>query len=195
MGLLFVRMKKLQQVLVALAVLATALAIGAARNKPAVADLAHYETATLAGGCFWGLQESLRQIPGVIKTTAGYTGGTTANPTYELVAAGKTGHTEAVEVVFDPAKLSYEKLLTDFLTARNPLPASRARAPHRSVIFFHSATQQQTAGRVQDQLNQSGRWSSPVVAEIAQATTFYPAEEYHQDYYRKSSAARACSLE
>ena len=189
-------MRNLRQALVAMAVLAAALAIGATMNKSVPVSPAHYETATLAGGCFWGLQETLRQIPGVIKTTAGYTGGTMPNPTYEQVAGGKTGHTEAVEVIFDPAKLSYGKLLEDFLTAGIPARlATSTDNPHRPAIFYHNEDQRQTAGRVEDKINQSGKWNSPFITEITQAVKFYPAEEYHQDYYRKTSAARTCSLE
>ena len=168
-------------------VLAAAFAIGVAKEKTARTDVpAHLETATLRSGCFWSLQETLRQIPGVIKTTAGYTGGTVTNPTYELVATRKTGHAEAVEVVFDPAKLSYEQLLADFLTSR--------KAASRSGIFYHSEEQRQTAERVKEKINQSGKGNSPVMTEITNATAFYPAEEYHQDYYRKNSGARSCSV-
>lgn len=168
-------------------------ALGFARLAPARS--AHYETATLTGGCFWGLQETLRQIPGVIKTTAGYTGGTVPNPTYELVHAGGTGHAEAVEVVFDPAQLSYAQLLTDFLTLRNP-----TRVPDspdftgRSGIFYHSEAQRQIAERVKAQMDRSGRWSAPVVTEITPATAFYAAEDDQQDYYRKHAGSPSCRL-
>src|SRR5208283_2267749 len=144
-----------------------ALAAGAARSKSAAAA-ARYEKATLAGGCFWSLQETLRQIPGVVKTTVGYTGGTVPNPTYEQVVAGNTGHAEAVEVVFDPARLSYEELLADFLTARNP--ARQSTSAHRPAIFYHDEGQRQAAERVKDTINQSGKWNSPVVVEITPAT-------------------------
>jgi methionine-S-sulfoxide reductase len=195
-GLLFILMRNLWQALVVTAVLAAVWTIGATGNKPAPVNSAHYEKATLAGGCFWGLQETLRWIPGVIKTTVGYTGGTTPNPTYEQVAAGKTGHTEAVEVIFDPARLSYEQLLADFLSARNPARQStRVGNPHRLAIFYHDAGQRQTAERMLDKINQSGKWNSPVILEITRATGFYPAEAYHQDYYRKISAAQTCRLE
>jgi methionine-S-sulfoxide reductase len=188
-------MRNLRQALVVTAVLAAVWAIGATINKSAPVNATHYEKATLAGGCFWGLQETLRQIPGVVKTTVGYTGGTTPHPTYAQVAAGKTGHMEAVEVIFDPARLSYEKLLTDFLTARVPARlATSAGNPHRPAIFYHDEGQRQTAGRVKDEINRSGKWNSPVIAEITRATEFYPAEEYHQDYFRKISAAHACSF-
>ncbi len=177
------------------AVLATVWVTVAAVTKPTPLNPVHYETATLAGGCFWSLQETLRQIPGVIKTTVGYTGGTTPNPTYGLVSAGKTGHTEAVEVRFDPAKLSYEELLKDFLTARSPTQASRVSASHRSTIFYHNEAQRQTAARIKENINASGIVNSPVAAVITPATDFYPAEEYHQDYYRKTAAVHACQLE
>jgi peptide methionine sulfoxide reductase msrA/msrB len=189
-------MRNLRQALLVMAVLAAALAIGATMNKSAPVNPAHYEMATLAGGCFWGLQETLRHVPGVIKTTVGYTGGTTPNPTYEQVASGKTGHMEAVQVVFDPARLSYEQLLADFLTS--PIPARLATSAdnlHRPAIFYRDSEQRQIAERVKDKINQSGKWHVPMVAEINPATTFYPAEEYHQDYYRKTSSTRTCSLE
>src|SRR5471032_2264408 len=139
-------MRILRKTILAMTVLAAAWAIGATMNRSVPASPAHYETATLAGGCFWGLQETLRQIPGIIKTTAGYTGGTTPNPTYELVTSGKSGHMEAVQVMFDPARLSYEQLLADFLVA--PVPARLATGtdnPHRPAIFYHDAEQRRTA--------------------------------------------------
>jgi len=176
-------------------VLAVALAIAAAMNQSMPVNPAPYETATFAGGCFWGLQESLRQIPGVIKTTAGYTGGTTPNPTYELVSSGKTGHVEAVQVVFDPARLSYEQLLADFLTS--PVPARLATGTdnaHRPAIFYRNAEQNQAAEHVKDKINQSGKGNRPMVVEIDPASAFYPAEECHQDYYRKNSASTTCVL-
>jgi methionine-S-sulfoxide reductase len=189
-------MRNLRQALVVTAVLAAVWVIVAAVNKPVPTNAMHYETATLAGGCFWRLQETLRHIPGVVKTTVGYTGGTTPNPTYEQVAAGKTGHTEAVEVIFDPARLSYEKLLADFLTAHNPARLStRTGNPYRAAIFYHDKAQRQTAGCMGDKINQSSKWSSPVALEIIQATTFYSAEEYHQDYLQKISAVHTCILE
>ena len=187
-------MQILRRTSVVLAVLAAVWAAGATINKPAPVQARHYEVATLAGGCFWGLQETLRQIPGVIKTTVGYTGGATPNPTDELVAAGKSGHTEAVAVVFDPAALRYETLLADFLAVRNPLP-QHTNNLHRSTIFYHDDAQRQAAERVKDSFNQSGKWTFPVFAEIRPATKFYPAGEFHQDYYRKTAVEHACELE
>jgi len=178
-------------------ILAAAWAIGAAiNNKPAPVNGARYETATLAGGCFWGLQETLRQIPGVVKTTVGYTGGVALNPTYEQVRGGKTGHMEAVEVLFNPGELRYEDLVADFLAARNPASEStNAGSVHRSIVFYHTEAQRLLAERVRDKISQSQKWKFPVVAEVSPAAKFYPAEEYHQDYYRKTAAMHACDLE
>jgi peptide-methionine (S)-S-oxide reductase len=188
-------MLNLRQALWAAGVLAAGLAIGTAMNKSAPVNTAHYETATLAGGCFWGLQEKLRQIPGVIKTTAGYTGGTTPNPTFEQVAGGKTGHLEAVEVIFDPARLSYKKLLADFLATRNPTRQSTGRnSPQPSTIFYHNEGQRLAAECAKEEFDRSGKWKVPVLAQIKRATKFYPAEKYHQDYYQKMAAC-SCGLE
>jgi peptide methionine sulfoxide reductase msrA/msrB len=155
-----------------------------------------YETATLAGGCFWGMQEILRRIPGVIKTKVGYTGGTTPNPTYELVCTGKTGHAEAVEIVFDPATLSYEQLLGYFFRMHDPTTLNRQHndvgTQYRSAIFFHTEAQRQTAQRVKENVNQSGKWPGPLVTEIIKATEFYPAEECHQDYLQKNPGGYSC---
>lgn len=157
---------------------------------------AHYETATLAGGCFWGLQESLRHIPGVIKTTVGYTGGTTPHPTYELVCTGKTGHAEAVQVVFDPARLRYEELLDRFFQSHDPTsprnPIAGMKVQYRSAIFYQGEEQRRIAERVKEKMSQSGEWSNPVVTEITPASEFYPAEAYHQDYLEKNSALHTC---
>jgi methionine-S-sulfoxide reductase len=182
--------------LVVTTVLAVVLAVGASINKRAQVDPARQAMATLAGGCFWGLQETLRQIPGVIKTTVGYTGGTTPNPTYEQVASGKTGHTEAVEVVFDPARLSYEQLVADFLNSRNPISQfSNPDARHRPTIFYHDQSQRQAAEHALATMKQSGKWKVPLDAEIRPANLFYRAEAYHQDYYQKMASSHACPLQ
>jgi methionine-S-sulfoxide reductase len=180
-------MRNLSRALAVTAILTAVWAIGATAKKHAPVEAAHYETATLAVGCFWGLQETLRQIPGVVKTTAGYTGGTKASPTYEEVAGGKSGHVEAVEVVFDPAKLSYEDLVNDFLVGL------KAGAASRSEIFYHDEGQRLSAKRVK--INRSGKGKATVMTQILAATKFYPAEEYHQDYYRKSAVEHKCDLE
>jgi len=185
------------------AVLIAVLAIGSPSAKPAAGaprtgPMAHYETATLAGGCFWGLQESLRHIPGVIGTTVGYTGGTTPNPTYELVGTGKTGHAEAVQVIFNPARLSYEELLDHFFQSHDPTsprhPGAGVKVQYRSAVFYHGEEQRRIAGRVKEKMVQSGKWPNPVVTEITPATEFYPAEAYHQDYLEKNSGAHTCRI-
>jgi peptide methionine sulfoxide reductase msrA/msrB len=196
-------MRNLVRAFSVVTVLIAAFAIGPTKEKSganaSTAKLpAHYETATLAGGCFWGMQENLRQIPGVIRTTVGYTGGGAANPTYEMVCTGKTGHAEAVEVIFDPARLSYEELLNHFFRIHDPTTPHRringVAAQYRSAIFYHTAEQRRTAVRVKDKISRSGQWSRPVVTEITTATTFYPAEEYHQDYLHKAGSGRTCRL-
>lgn len=154
------------------------------------------ETAVLAGGCFWGMQETLRQIPGVLKTTVGYTGGTIPNPTYEMVCSHNTGHAEAVEVIFDPAKLSYAELLGCFFRMHDPTTRNQQAndfgAQYRSAIFYTSEEQRQIAERVKAQVDKSGEWQRPVVTEITNATVFYPAEEYHQDYLQKNPGGYNC---
>ncbi len=202
-GLRFTCMQNLVRGSSVAAVLIAALVFGWSQEKPAAAastarPAARYETATLAGGCFWGLQESLNQVPGVIKTTVGYTGGTTPDPTYELVCTGKTGHAEAVEVVFDPTQLSYEELLNRFFSIHDPTSprhqTSGMKVQYRSAIFYHGEAQRRIAERLKQKVSQSRKWSSPVVTEIAPATEFYPAEAYHQDYLQKISGAHTCRL-
>jgi peptide methionine sulfoxide reductase msrA/msrB len=154
------------------------------------------ETAILSGGCFWGMQEIIRQIPGVIKSTVGYTGGTVPNPTYEMVCSHTTGHAEAVMVVFDPAKLSYEQLLGFFFRMHDPTTLDQQEndigAQYRSAIFYTSDDQKQIAERVKAQVDKSGKWKRPVVTEITKASVFYPAEEYHQDYLQKNPGGYNC---
>jgi peptide methionine sulfoxide reductase msrA/msrB len=154
------------------------------------------ETAILAGGCFWGMQEILRQVPGVIHTTVGYSGGTVPNPTYEMVCTHTTGHAESVEVVFDPAKLSYAQLLGFFFRMHDPTTRDRQEndvgSQYRSAIFYTSEEQKEIAGRVKAQVDQSGKWKRPVVTEITKASAFYPAEDYHQDYLQKNPGGYNC---
>jgi peptide methionine sulfoxide reductase msrA/msrB len=153
-------------------------------------------TAILAGGCFWGMQEILRQIPGVIKTTVGYIGGTVPNPTYEMVCSHTTGHAESVQVVFDPSKLTYEQLLGFFFRMHDPTTRDRQEndvgAQYRSAIFYTSEEQRQIAERVKAQVDKSGKWKAPIVTEITKASVFYPAEEYHQDYLQKHPGGYMC---
>lgn len=148
------------------------------------------ELATFGAGCFWGVEETFLQTPGVIDTRVGYTGGRTKDPTYEEVCTDGTGHAEAVEVTYDPEKVSYEKLLEIFWNNHNPTTKNRQGpdfgSQYRSAIFTHSPEQKAVAEKSKDALDRSGKWKTPVVTEIVDASTFYPAEEYHQKYLRKS---------
>jgi peptide methionine sulfoxide reductase msrA/msrB len=157
-----------------------------------------HETAILAGGCFWGMEEIIRKIPGVIKTTVGYSGGTTANPTYEEVCTGTTGHAESIQVEFDSTQLSYEKLLDYFFRMHDPTTLNRQHndvgTQYRSAIFYASETQKQTAQRVKEQWEKSGKFSRPITTEITAASKFYPAEEYHQKYLVKHPGGYTCHV-
>ena len=157
---------------------------------------ARRETATLAGGCFWGMESIIRDIPGVLETRVGYTGGTLRNPSYRDVTTGETGHAEAIEVVFDPAKLSYEDLLGWFFRMHDPTTRNRQGhdmgTQYRSAIFYHDDAQRQTAERVKERVQASGKWRGPIVTEIAPATDFWQAEEYHQDYLQKNPGGYSC---
>jgi peptide-methionine (S)-S-oxide reductase len=147
-------------------------------------------TATFAGGCFWCMEPPFDKLPGVVSTTSGYIGGTKQNPTYKDVSAGGTGHAEAVQVVYDPGKVSYAQLLEVFWHNVDPLTANGQFCDkgdqYRSAIFFHDAEQQRLAEESKKQLEASGRFKQPIVTQVVPATTFYAAEEYHQDYYKKN---------
>jgi peptide methionine sulfoxide reductase msrA/msrB len=159
-------------------------------------DSGERETAILAGGCFWGMEEILRGIPGVVETEVGYTGGTVANATYAIVKQGASGHAEAVKVIFDPKRISFEQLLGWFFRMHDPTTKNRQGndigTSYRSAIFFTSAAQQKTAAEVQARVDQSGKWKNPVVTEIVAAGDFWSAEEYHQDYLVKNPGGYTC---
>jgi len=159
---------------------------------------AAHETAILAGGCFWGMEEILRKIPGVIKTTVGYSGGKTANPTYEDVCTGATGHAESIQVVIDPARLSYEGLLDYFFRMHDPTTLNRQHndvgTQYRSAIFYTSEAQKQTAESVKARWEKSGKFSRPITTEITAAGKFYSAEEYHQKYLVKNPGGYTCHV-
>lgn len=146
--------------------------------------------ATFAGGCFWCMEPPFDELDGVVSTTSGYTGGKVENPTYEHVSAGDTGHAEAVKVVYDPSKVSYETLLKVFWRNIDPLTKDRqfcdVGSQYRSAIFYHNDEQRRLAEASRAELEQSGKLPGPIATEIVPAGKFYPAEEYHQDYYRKN---------
>jgi peptide-methionine (S)-S-oxide reductase len=147
-------------------------------------------TATFAGGCFWCMQPPFDRLAGVVSTTVGYTGGHTKNPTYEDVSAGVTGHTESIQVTYDPKKITYAQLLDVFWHNVDPLTPDAQFCDHgaqyRAAIFFHDEEQKRLAEQSKKDLDASGRFQQPIVTEIVPASEFYPAEEYHQAYYRKN---------
>ena len=172
---------------------ATALLLGlagwsAAQQTPAAS--AGTAKAVFAGGCFWCVESDFDKIDGVLSTTSGYTGGTTANPNYEQVSGKHTGHAEAVEVVFDPRKVSYEQLVERFWRTIDPTTKDRqfcdAGSPYRTAIFAVDAAQLKAAQASRTALEKSKPFKEPIVTEVVQAGAFYAAEDYHQDYYKKN---------
>ena len=149
-----------------------------------------YEIAIFAGGCFWCMEPPYDEIPGVISTTSGYTGGHKKNPTYEEVSSGSTGHAEAVQIVYDPKKVTYQQLLDVFWPNIDPTTPNAQFCDHgsqyRSGIFYHNEEQMRLAIASREQVERTKRFREPIVTEITKATTFYPAEDYHQDYYKKN---------
>jgi peptide-methionine (S)-S-oxide reductase len=147
-------------------------------------------TAVFAGGCFWCMEGPFDKLPGVIATTSGYTGGTKTNPTYREVSGGGTGHTESVQVTYDPTQVTYETLLQTFWKNIDPLDAQGQfcdkGSQYRSGIFYATPAQQKAAEASKAELAKSGKLSGPIVTEVTAAGTFYPAEDYHQDYYKKN---------
>ena len=154
------------------------------------------EVATLAGGCFWGMEDILRKIPGVVSTRVGYTGGATPNATYEQVKFGSTGHAESVEVVFDPKKISYAEILRFFFRMHDPTTTNRqgndVGTQYRSAIFYHDENQRRVAEEVKAEVGASGKWKHPVVTQIVAAGSFWPGEEYHQHYLEKHPNGYTC---
>ena len=174
--------------IVGLFAIAGAFALGAtsyAQTQPATTA-----KATFAGGCFWCVESDFDKIEGVISTTSGYIGGSVANPTYEQVSAKGTGHAEAVEIVYDPKKVTYERLVEYFWHTIDPTTKDRqfcdGGTPYRTAIFAHNIDQLKAAQASRAALEKSKPFKEPIVTEIVLATTFYPAEDYHQDYYLKN---------
>ena len=176
--------------LAALAAFSLLLALAVLAGRTQDASAAGSAEATFAGGCFWCMEGPFDELDGVISTTSGYTGGSKKNPTYEEVSAGGTGHTESVRILYDPAKIGYERLLDVFWHNIDPLARDRqfcdSGTQYRSAIFFHDEEQQRLAEASKAALAASGRFKEPIATEIVAAGTFWPAEEYHQDYYRKN---------
>ena len=159
------------------------------------AATAAQRVATFAGGCFWSMQKAFDGVPGIVSVTAGYAGGSKASPSYQEVETGRTGHAESVQVIYDPARISYEGLLDIYWHHIDPLTINAAFCDHgpqyRSIIFYRDAEQQRLAQASKRALDQSHRFPTPIVTAIQPATAFYPAEEYHQQYYKKNPASYA----
>lgn len=153
-------------------------------------DSSKIESAVFAGGCFWCMQHPFDKLNGVVSTTVGYTGGHIENPTYKDVCSGETGHTEAIEIQFNPAKITYSELLDVFWKNIDPTTPNRQFADigsqYRTVIFYHNEEQKQIAESSKDEMGRSGTHDKPIVTEIIPASVFCAAEEYHQKYYKKS---------
>jgi peptide-methionine (S)-S-oxide reductase len=156
------------------------------------------EVATLAGGCFWCLEAVFDQLRGVEQVQSGYTGGTVPDPTYEQVCTGRTGHAEAVQIAFDPEVIGYRELLDVFFAVHDPTTLNRQGADvgtqYRSAIFYHTPRQRQEAERMIAGLNASGVWGAPIVTEVVPCGAFYPAEEYHRDYFRRNPDQGYCQI-
>jgi peptide-methionine (S)-S-oxide reductase len=156
------------------------------------------EIATLGGGCFWCLEAVYQQMQGVLSMVSGYMGGPIENPTYEQVCTGATGHVEVVQVTFDPAIAPYREILEVFFAIHDPTSLDRqgndAGPQYRSVIFYHSEAQRTVAEATIRSLNAEGIWDAPIVTEVRPAAAFYPAEEYHQDYFRNHPAQPYCAF-
>lgn len=186
-------MKRKSILIIAAFIMAAGLAIpgGASAEEVTMEQMNKgYEKATFAGGCFWCMEPPYDKLDGVVSTTSGYTGGPEVNPTYKEVSAGKTGHTEAVQIVFDPAKVSYRKLLDVFWMQINPTTPDRqfvdVGSQYRPGIFYHDDEQKRLAQETKKEMEESGRFEGPIVTEITKAGAFWPAEDYHQDYYQKN---------
>lgn len=163
---------------------------GFAEGAEDMTQKAKLEVATFAGGCFWCMEPAFEELDGVHDVISGYTGGKAGKPTYEEVSEGATGHAEAIQITYDPQKVGYEKLLDIFWQNIDPTAKDRQFADvgsqYRSGIFYHHEAQRQAAEKSREAMGQSGRFKDPIVTEITPAETFYPAEDYHQDYHKKN---------
>lgn len=165
-------------------------------NDTAIFTGAHSETATFGNGCFWCTEAVFQQLEGVKKVTSGYSGGHVPNPTYEQVCAKNTGHAEALQIVYDPAVISFDELLEVFWKTHDPTTLNRqgndVGPQYRSVIFYHNNTQKEKAEAYKARLDKSGAWPDPIVTDIEPFKNFYPAENYHQNYYKLNGKAPYC---
>lgn len=158
----------------------------------------HLEVATLAGGCFWCLEAVYDDLKGVVDVVSGYTGGHVRNPSYREVCTGTTGHAEAVQITFNPAQITYRELLEVFFSIHDPTTLNRQGADvgtqYRSAIFYHTAEQKKTAEAVMAALQVDNPWGRPIVTELAPMEAFYPAEEYHQEYFARNPEQGYCTV-
>jgi peptide-methionine (S)-S-oxide reductase len=161
-------------------------------------ESARTEGATLAGGCFWCLEAILKEVGGVEKVTSGYTGGTTTNPTYQEVCTGTTGHAEAVQLAFNPGKISYREILQIFFSIHDPTTANRqggdVGTQYRSAIFYHDDRQRATAEALVRELNETQLWKKPIVTQVVPLENFYPAEDYHREYFLRHPEQSYCQV-
>ncbi|MFC1983503.1 peptide-methionine (S)-S-oxide reductase MsrA [Chloroflexota bacterium] len=157
-----------------------------------------FEVATIAGGCFWCIEAVFREVDGVEHVVSGYTGGTTVNPTYEQVCTGETGHAEAIQVSFNPSKISYREILEIFFSVHDPTTLNRqgtdVGTQYRSAIFYHNDQQQTVAEELIGELNETNVWKKPIVTQIGPMDTFYPAEEYHREYFSRHPEQAYCQM-
>lgn len=157
-----------------------------------------HEIATLGGGCFWCLEAAFNNLKGVEQVVSGYSGGHVANPTYHDVCSGTTGHAEVVQITYDPETITFRELLDVFFTIHDPTTLNRQGADvgtqYRSVIFYHTAAQKETTEKVIKELEESGTWEDPIVTEVKPAETFYPAEDYHRDYFLRNPHQPYCQV-
>jgi peptide-methionine (S)-S-oxide reductase len=172
----------------------TSLAFFTAAGEPATKK----DTATFGTGCFWCTEAIFQELKGVVKTISGYSGGHVANPSYEQVCTGETGHAECLQVIYDPTVISYDELLEVFWEVHDPTSLNRQGADYgtqyRSAIFYHNEAQKEKAEHYKAELNKSKAYDKPIVTEITAFTKFYPAEDYHQDYYRTHGSYPYCSM-
>lgn len=177
--------------LIALVTLFTAMTLQADTNPASSTELA-----TVGGGCFWCTEAVIERLPGVKKVISGYAGGKTVNPTYEDICTGRTGHAEVIQIEFDPAVISYAKILEVFFEAHDPTTINRQGADegtqYRSVIFYHNEAQQKAAARAK--IAAQALWPDPIVTEVSPLTKFYVAENYHQDYFRNNPNQGYCTF-